>query len=277
MSRVAPTSGSKALYFLCIALSSFLVYLDINYKSFERAKNLYKSFTISSSYLLKRVTIDPFSYIFEISKEKSKLLEENKKLKRELNNSFITNFIISRDSKFFVDDAAIKKFLDLNNINKPFHLARINFFDIEKYLCCSQHKMFIEIFNNKDIDFVGSTVINNQGIVGQIIYNKSIAEVLLLTDISHVIPIISGNLFCNARGSGRPGVITCTYNKLIWPDSIEIGQEFFSSGMGGIFPSKVLIGNVSAIKNIDDTNINFDLDLVADPLQSIYVGVVEGL
>ena len=137
--------------------------------------------------------------------------------------------------------------------------------------------MFIEIFNNKDIDFVGSTVISNQGIVGQIIYNKSIAEVLLLTDISHVIPIISGNLFCNARGSGRPGVITCTYNKLIWPDSIEIGQEFFSSGMGGIFPSNVLIGNVSAIKNIDDTNINFDLDLVADPLQSIYVGVVEGL
>jgi cell shape-determining protein MreC len=47
--------------------------------------------------------------------------------------------------------------------------------------------------------------------------------------------------------------------------------------MGGIFPSNLLIGNVSAIKNIDDTNINFDLDLVADPLQSIYVGVVEGL
>ena len=76
MSRVAPTSGSKALYFLCIALSSFLLYLDINYKSFERAKNLYKSFTISSSYLLKRVTIDPVNYIFEISKEKSKLIEE---------------------------------------------------------------------------------------------------------------------------------------------------------------------------------------------------------
>jgi hypothetical protein len=47
--------------------------------------------------------------------------------------------------------------------------------------------------------------------------------------------------------------------------------------MGGIYPSNVLIGNVSAINTIDDTNINFDLDLVADPLQSIYVGVVEGL
>jgi cell shape-determining protein MreC len=137
--------------------------------------------------------------------------------------------------------------------------------------------MFIEILNNKYIDFIGSTVLNNQGIVGQIIYDKSIAEVLLLTDTSHVIPIISDNHFCNARGSGRPGVITCTYSKLIWPDTIKIGQEFFSSGMGGIYPSNILIGNVSKINTIDDTNIIFDLDLVANPLQSIYVGVVEGL
>ena len=47
--------------------------------------------------------------------------------------------------------------------------------------------------------------------------------------------------------------------------------------MGGIYPSNVLIGNVSAINTIDDNNIHFDLDLVADPLQSIYIGVVEGL
>ena len=60
-------------------------------------------------------------------------------------------------------------------------------------------------------------------------------------------------------------------------DPLEIGQEFFSSGMGGIYPNNILIGNVSAINIIDDNNINFDVNLVADPLQSIYVGVVEGL
>ena len=277
MSRVSTTSGSKALYFFCIVLSSFLLYVDINYKSFETAKNLYKSFTISSAYLLKRVTVDPFIYIFEISKEKSRLMEENKKLKLELEKSHISNFIISRDSKFFIDDLAIEKFLDLNNINKPFHLAKINSFDIEKYLCCSQHRVFIEIFNNQDIDFIGSTAINNQGIIGQIIYDKYIAEVLLLTDVNHVIPIISDNHFCNARGSGRPGIITCTYSKLIWPNPVEIGQEFFSSGMGGVYPSNILIGIVSNINVMDDTNIEFDLNLVADPLQSIYIAVLEGL
>ena len=277
MSRVSTSPVSKSLYFFCIVLSLFLLYVDINYKSFERTKNLYKSFTISSAYLLKRVTVDPFIYIFEISKEKSRLMEENKKLKLELEKSHISNFIISRDSKFFIDDLAIEKFLDLNNINKPFHLAKINSFDIEKYLCCSQHRVFIEIFNNQDIDFIGSTAINNQGIIGQIIYDKYIAEVLLLTDVNHVIPIISDNHFCNARGSGRPGIITCTYSKLIWPNPVEIGQEFFSSGMGGVYPSNILIGIVSNINVMDDTNIEFDLNLVADPLQSIYIAVLEGL
>lgn len=277
MSRVSTSPVSKSLYFFCIVLSLFLLYVDINYKSFERTKNLYKSFTISSAYLLKRVTLDPFIYIFEISKEKSGLIEENKKLRQELEKSYISNFIISRDSKFFIDDMAIENFLDLNNINKPFHHAKINSFDIEKYLCCSQHRVFIEIFNNHDINFIGSTVINDQGIIGQIIYDKPIAEVLLLTDVDHVIPIISENHFCNARGSGKPGIITCSYSKLIWPNPIEIGQEFFSSGMGGVYPSNILIGNVSDINFIDNTNIEFDLNLVADPLQSIYLGVFKGL
>ena len=129
----------------------------------------------------------------------------------------------------------------------------------------------------KDVDFIGSTVINNQGILGQIIYDESIAEILLLTDVSHVMPIISNNHFCNARGSGRPGVITCTYSKLIWPDPIEIGQEFFSSGMGGIYPSNILIGYVSSITSLDDTNINFDVHLVSDPLKSNFIGVLETL
>ena len=82
-------------------------------------------------------------------------------------------------------------------------------------------------------------------------------KILLLTDVSHVMPIISNNHFCNARGSGRPGVITCTYSKLIWPDPIEIGQEFFSSGMGGIYPSNILIGYVSSINTIDDAQYSF--------------------
>ena len=43
MARVAPTTGSKILYILCLIVGSLLLYIDINYKSFEAVKNNYKS------------------------------------------------------------------------------------------------------------------------------------------------------------------------------------------------------------------------------------------
>ena len=39
MSRVAPTSGSKLLYFFFVCISGLLLYIDLNYKSFEGIKN----------------------------------------------------------------------------------------------------------------------------------------------------------------------------------------------------------------------------------------------
>ena len=42
---------------------------------------------------------------------KTELISENKRLKQELDKSYISSFIISRDSKFFIDDDSIRNFL----------------------------------------------------------------------------------------------------------------------------------------------------------------------
>ena len=276
MSRVAPTSGTKVLYFLCITISGFLIYLDLNYKSFEGIKNFYQSFIISSSYLFKSATVEPIKFLYNISKDKSDLINENKKLKLELDKSYISNFIISRDSKFFADDDSINRFLDINNINEVFHLAKLEYFDTELYMCCSKHRAFIKTYkNNKNL--IGSPVINNMGIIGHIIYGDSLSEVLLLTDIDHVMPIMSGNHFCNAKGSGKPGKISCLYNNKVWQEKVSIGQEFFSSGMGGIYPKGILIGNVSDIREVEENFIEFDINLVSSPIVTNVVGVLESI
>lgn len=276
MSRVKPTSGTKFLYFLCITISGFLVYLDIKHKSFEGIKNFYQSFIISSSYIFKSATVEPIKLLYQISKDKSELINENKKLKLELDNSHILNFIISNDSKFFADDDSINRFLDINNINEVFHLAKLEYFDTELYMCCSKHRAFIKTYkNNKNL--IGSTVINDMGIIGHIIYGDSLSEVLLLTDIDHVMPIMSGNHFCNARGSGKPGKITCSYNNKVWQEKVSIGQEFYSSGMGGIYPKGILIGNVSDIREVEENFIEFDINLVSSPIVKNVVGVLESI
>ena len=276
MSRVAPTSGTKVLYFLLIIISGFLIYIDLKHKSFEGIKNFYQSFIISSSYIFKSATVEPIKLLYQISKDKNELINENKKLKLELDNSHILNFIISNDSKFFADDDSINRFLDINNINEVFHLAKLEYFDTELYMCCSKHRAFIKTYkNNKNL--IGSTVINDMGIIGHIIYGDSLSEVLLLTDIDHVMPIMSGNHFCNARGSGKPGKITCSYNNKVWQEKVSIGQEFYSSGMGGIYPKGILIGNVSVIREVEENFIEFDINLVSSPIVKNVVGVLESI
>ena len=276
MSRVAPTSGSKVLYFLLIIIAGFLIYIDLKHKSFEGIKNFYQSFIISSSYIFKSATVEPIKLLYQISKDKSELINENKKLKLELDKSHILNFIISSDSKFFADDDSINRFLDINNINEVFHLAKLEYFDTELYMCCSKHRAFIKTYkNNKNL--IGSPVINDMGIIGHIIYGDSLSEVLLLTDIDHVMPIMSGNHFCNAKGSGKPGKITCSYNNKVWQEKVTIGQEFYSSGMGGIYPKGILIGNVSDIREVEENFIEFDINLVSSPIETNVVGVLESI
>ena len=275
MSRVAPTRGSKTLSFLFISLSALLLYLDTTYKSFESIKNIYKSFAISTSYILKKSTIDPISYIYELSIDKSYLLKENKELKLALDKSHLSNFIISKDSNFFANDKLIENFLTKNDISNMFYLSKIKSFDTQLYFCCSQHRVFIEIFNKPNMSLVGSAVINSSGILGQIIHDAGVQEVLLLTDKSHVLPVESENHFCNAKGNGDPGIIYCTYSTLLWPEEIKQGQSFFSSGMGGVYPRGLLIGHVGEIIKIDDSMIRFEIELISDPLQDNVLGVLE--
>ena len=275
MSRVAPTRGSKTLSFLFISLSALLLYLDTTYKSFESIKNIYKSFAISTSYILKKSTIDPISYIYELSLDKSYLLKENKELKLALDKSHLSNFIISKDSNFFANDKLIENFLTKNDISNIFYLSKIKSFDTQLYFCCSQHRVFIEIFNKPNMSLIGSVVINSSGILGQIIHDAGVQEVLLLTDKSHVLPVESENHFCNAKGNGDPGKIYCTYSTLLWPEEIKQGQSFFSSGMGGVYPRGLLIGHVGEIIKIDDSVIRFEIELISDPLQDNVLGVLE--
>jgi rod shape-determining protein MreC len=256
--------------------SGLFLYIDLNYKSFAGIKYFYQSFSISSFFILKNVTIEPLKYLYEVSKDKTELINENKRLKQQLDESYISNFIISRDSKFFIDDESIKNFLELNNLKKVYHLAKLQYFDTEMYMCCSKHRAFIQtIKNNKD--HIGSAVINEDGIIGQIIYGDDLSEVLLLTDSEHILPIVSGNHYCNARGSGKPQIIKCFYDKKVWQEKVSIGQEFYTSGMGGIYPKDILIGKVQEIKEIDDNLIEFDINLVSSPLSSNVVGILETL
>jgi len=276
MARAAPTPGQKLSFIFFIILGSLILYIDITSNNFQSIKNGFKSFKISSFYIAKEISIEPLKSIFNLSKSKSQLVEENKDLREALELSYLNNYLISKENIFFKDKEIIKKAHNDNNYKFEYDIAYLKSIDPNMYKCCDQHRMYIDIKKNSDNSYVESIVFNTEGIVGQIIDESKFYEVLLLTDISHSLPIKlnSSEFFCNAKGSGRSEYIICTYNPLVWTKEIKENQIFYTSGLGGIYPKDIEVGYVSSIEIIDPTQTNIEIKLLANPLNGNMFGVL---
>lgn len=118
-------------------------------------------------------------------------------------------------------------------------------------------------------------MINAEGIIGQISdSNKRVSEVILISDINHSMPVKLNNFYCNANGTGRPRILECKYDASLWPESFSIGDSFYSSGLGGIFPEGILIGNIKSIKLADNKETILEIESLANPLTQNHVMVI---
>ena len=217
MARNTPTPGQKIAYFLVILFGVFILYLDINTQTFNGVKNVFSSFKISSSYLLKKYSIDQITELSRLFKSKDYLSKENKMLKEQLDESYLDNFVISREKSFFYDRSSLNKIINDNEFIESYSLAKLKSFNPNIFNCCDKHRMYIEIIQNSNKDIKEGAVFNEIGIIGQVVNNKSFYEVMLLTDTKSSIPLTNSkeNFYCNALGSGVSGYITCSYNQLV--------------------------------------------------------------
>ena len=277
MARAAPTPGQKLSFVFFIILSSFILFIDITSNNFQSTKNGFKSFKISSFYFAKEISIEPLKSIVNFSRSKNKLVEENKDLREALELSYLNNYLISKENIFFKDKEIITKAHNQNNYKFEYDIAYLKSIDPNMFKCCDKHRMFIEIERNTDDSYIENIVFNTEGLLGHIIGNSKFYEVLLLTDISHSLPIKlnSSQFFCNAKGSGRSEYIICTYNPLVWTKALEKNQIFYTSGLGGIYPKDIEVGHVSSIEKIDSTKINVEIKLRANPLDGNMFGVLK--
>ena len=92
----------------------------------------------------------------------------------------------------------------------------------------------------------GYPVINASGLVGRIVEAGSrVARVLLVNDINSRIPVQIGKAGIRAVLLGDNGSAP-QIGYLSSSDFIEVGDEVFTSGVGGLFPRGLRIGRVIA-------------------------------
>ncbi len=99
-------------------------------------------------------------------------------------------------------------------------------------------------------------------------------EVILLSDTEHVLPIKSDFFYCDARGKGKPMLISCRFNDQNNDFENKIGDIVFTSGLGGIFLKDVEIGSISEIVPIASNEIEVVITLKTNPLEENFYGII---
>ena len=273
MARIAPGNTPKFAYVVLLILASLFIYLDLQYKTFTSTKNVFNSALLSSNLLIKNILLKPISNLYNLTTSKNDLIKLNRSLEDALETIRIENFLILNKATLFKNNEGLISYTESSAINSLYEIAAVSSFDTNLYKCCDSHKLFL--FNNLSPFREGGTVINAEGIIGQILdSNKRVSEVILISDINHSMPVKLNNFYCNANGTGRPRILECKYDASLWPESFSIGDSFYSSGLGGIFPEGILIGNIKSIKLADNKETILEIESLANPLTQNHVMVI---
>tara|TARA_B110000003_G_scaffold172160_1_gene171752 strand:- start:289 stop:1128 length:840 start_codon:yes stop_codon:yes gene_type:complete len=273
MARIAPGNTPKFAYVVLLILASLFIYLDLQYKTFTSTKNVFNSALLSSNLLIKNILLKPISNLYNLTTSKNDLIKLNRSLEDALETIRIENFLILNKATLFKNNEGLISYTESSAINSLYEIAAVSSFDTNLYKCCDSHKLFL--FNNLSPFREGGTVINAEGIIGQISdSNMRVSEVILISDINHSMPVKLNNFYCNANGTGRPRILECKYDASLWPESFSIGDSFYSSGLGGIFPEGILIGNIKSITLADNKQTILEIESLANPLTQNHVMVI---
>lgn len=228
-------------FFFAIVIAVVLIIIDNKFNSFMKIKE-YLDTVISPIYFLNDLPRQSLDNIYKKILSHRQLELENKKLRYQI---FIKDSELLKLQHYKFENFLLRKLLNsplLDNEKKT--LAEVISFNKNSYSD--------QLIINKGMIngvYEGQSVINDQGIVGQIInVNKLTSRVLLICDISHAIPveILRNNVRMIAYGQGCASKILNLENLPLDAD-IRIGDLLVSSGLGGRFPEGYPVGVVASI------------------------------
>jgi rod shape-determining protein MreC len=157
----------------------------------------------------------------------------------------------------------LQRFAVLEEENRRLREMRANTAGIaEKVLVASILNVDLDPFRHRvlldkgaaDGVFKDQAVLDGDGIFGQVSkVNASTAEVILISDAEHAIPVQS-----NRSGVRTIAVGTGDQNKLSLPfvtveSDLQTGDLLLSTGMGGVFPPGYPVAQVSKVKRAGST------------------------
>ena len=207
------------------------------------------------------MTNAPYQLIREIDyylSEQNKLQQQILSLKSE------ANLLQANQQKLTLienENRSLRKILNIKNLIK-------NDMTIGEVVLPSQANGVPQLFINKGMDDgidIGSPVMNNEGLVGQVIHvNKNLSAVQKITSNNFAVSAISenGTMAALIFGNGSPHLVIY---RLPAYEKLRLGDHLLTSGLDQIYPKGIKIGKV--IKIIPTNNSQFN-EIIIEPATS---------
>jgi len=203
----------------------------------------------SSNFLSSRSSLN--TKLKDLEKENFKLRSSNQLMK-----------------KLSVDFERLNSLWSSSVLNEDrFIISRKNLLSSNEF----QPLLVLDIGRGHDIK-VNDVVISELGLVGRV-SNRSLttAEVLLIHDIRSSIPIVSesSSLHATLRGAGLERKGQLKYIKKT--AKFSVGEKVYTSGLGEIFPSGILVGEIYSINDPADSEfLEIEISFSQTPLNRDY-------
>ena len=273
MARSTPTYTPVRNYAIGFFLSVSLLFSDIRYEAFAPLRGFVNASTLYAQMIFNGM-LENTSSTFSSFQINRNFLQENKALKDKILEINIMDFIDRKDNEeklkiinFYKDSIDL---IRNNNVN----IYKIASIDLRNYLCCSTHRIFLKNTNNVSVDS-NLPVFVRGSFVGQTKDTYlNIIEVILFSDTSHVLPVKSNFFYCDARGKGKPMLISCKLNQKNENFKNQIGDLIYTSGLGGMFLKDMEIGFISSINSFSINEVEVLITLKANPLEETVYGIM---
>ena len=136
-----PDRSSRFILISTVFVCSIILFIDFRFGAFKPVQNFFNSSSIFIQVFSREIVFSPvYNSVSSIWSTK-KAKEESENLKQELNNQLIQNYIIS--NKEILDRNIFFDFTYLEEIESKLIPAKVARFDVNQYLCCDKHRMFL--------------------------------------------------------------------------------------------------------------------------------------
>ena len=231
------TSLQLRLFFAVIASFSLIIF-DSKFDSFSNVR------------VYLNTAVSPLIYAADIPSEMLKGVSNTVVTRRDLKKQ-----VQEQREKLFIQQVQLLEFKHLKEENKrlrallnsPVHVDQRKL--VAEIITVNSDPFSLQVVINKgaiDGVYIGQPILNEQGVVGQIVdVSATYSRVLLIADITHGIPVRvqRNDIRAIANGSGELNSLTLPY--VPHSTDIQVGDVLVTSGLGGVFPEGYPVATIT--------------------------------